>query len=52
MNDILTTEKPENFKRLIQMAESKGIKDIPIPIEFAKEILIILRSSLVKKTYP
>lgn len=49
---LLTIEKPNEFEYLIKIAEEKGLRDIPIPIEFAKEVLSLLRSPLAKYSFP
>ena len=52
MDDLLTVENPDALKYLIKIAEEKGMKDIPIPIKFAKEILDVLKQGTVKRTFP
>lgn len=49
---LLTIEKPNELEYLIKIAEEKGLRDIPIPIEFAKEVLGLLRSPLAKYSFP
>ena len=52
MNKLLSVDEPKKLEYLIKKAEEIGLKDVPIPIEFAKEILIILKNGTVKRTYP
>ena len=52
MNKLLSVDEPEKLEYLIKKAEETGIKDIPIPIEFAKQILQVMLTKQIKKTYP
>lgn len=51
-NDLLSVYEPKKLEYLIKIAEEKGMEDIPIPIEFAKEILLVLETGSTKITYP
>lgn len=50
--ELLSIEEPSKLEYLIRLAEKEGMKDIPIPIDFAKDVLELLRSPMSKFTFP